>query len=97
MIRRLAATGRAVLFISHKLPEVFAVADRIAVMRRGRLVGTLDRAAADRPTVTRMMIGREIAPVPARRAEHAGTVVLELRGSGAVPTRPATSGSAGST
>lgn len=91
-IRRLAATGRAVLFISHKLPEVFAVADRIAVMRRGRLVGTLDRAAADRPTVTRMMIGREIAPVPARRAEHAGTVVLELRGVGC---RPDASGDVG--
>lgn len=61
MIRRLAADGRSVLFISHKLPEVQAVADRIVVMRRGRVVATLRRGEADDAELARLMVGRDVA------------------------------------
>lgn len=61
LIRRLAAGGRSVLFISHKLPEVQAVADRIVVMRRGRVVATLRRGEADDAELARLMVGRDVA------------------------------------
>lgn len=61
LIRRLAAGGRSVLFISHKLPEVQAVADRIVVMRRGRVVATLRRGEVDDAELARLMVGRDVA------------------------------------
>ncbi|AIY19683.2 ATP-binding cassette domain-containing protein [Pimelobacter simplex] len=58
LLRRLAAEGSAIVFISHKLGEVFAVADRITVLRRGRTVGTYDAAATDAAEVVAAMTGR---------------------------------------
>jgi len=59
-LRRLRAQGTACIYISHKLDEVFALADRITVLRDGASVATLDRAAATIPDVIRLMVGREI-------------------------------------
>ncbi|WP_018112256.1 ABC transporter ATP-binding protein [Thermus igniterrae] len=63
-IRRLQALGLAVIFISHKLDEVLAIADRIAVLRGGEKVGELSRKEADKETLVRMMVGRSVAPLP---------------------------------
>jgi len=52
--------GHTIVFISHKLPEVFALCDRIAVMRDGRLVGTHDAGSVDGQTVSNLMVGREV-------------------------------------
>jgi ABC-type uncharacterized transport system ATPase subunit len=79
MVRRLAAGGRSVLFISHKLPEVQAVADRIVVMRRGRVVADLPRGEADDARLARLMVGRDVR-VSAAPAGTAGADVLEVRG-----------------
>ncbi|MBA3275183.1 MAG: ABC transporter ATP-binding protein [Chloroflexia bacterium] len=62
-MRALAAEGFCVIFISHKLGEVEAVADRITVLRHGSIVDTLDAGAADRRALARMMVGRELAAV----------------------------------
>jgi ABC-type uncharacterized transport system ATPase subunit len=63
-IRRLKAMGLAVIFISHKLDEVLAIADRIAVLRGGEKVGELRREEADKDTLIRLMVGRSVAPPP---------------------------------
>ena len=62
-LRALAAEGYCVIFISHKLDEVAAVADRISVLRHGRIIDTIDAAGANRRDLARMMVGRELAGV----------------------------------
>ncbi|MEJ1154793.1 ABC transporter ATP-binding protein [Microbacterium marmarense] len=78
MMRRLADTGRAVLFISHKLPEVQAVADRIIVMRQGKVVANLRRGEADDAELARLMVGREVQLHTAPPREASGDVVLHV-------------------
>jgi len=79
-IRGLAAGGRAILFISHKLREVLAAADRIAVLRRGRLVQVTPRAQADTAQLTEAVMGSLAmprAPQPSRPAR--GETMLVAR------------------
>ncbi len=59
-LRRMASEGHSLIFISHKLHEVLALADRITVLREGRLVGSLPRAGVTRPQLARMMVGRDV-------------------------------------
>jgi len=60
-LREMAAEGFSVIFISHKLDEVEAVADRITVLRHGAVVATVDARSTDRRDLARMMVGRELA------------------------------------
>jgi ABC-type uncharacterized transport system ATPase subunit len=60
VLRRMKAEGHAVIFITHKLDEVFAVAERVTVLRKGQVVGTVRVADADRRTLARMMVGRDV-------------------------------------
>ena len=76
-LRRLAAKGLAVVFIAHKLSEVLAIADRIAVLRGGRKAGEMVRADADRRRIAEMMVGREVAPTQ-RQPGTPGATLLEL-------------------
>ncbi|MBE0478182.1 sugar ABC transporter ATP-binding protein [Candidatus Aerophobetes bacterium] len=62
-IRALKNEGRAIIYISHRLEEVFQIADRVAVLRDGKRVGVLSREGADKSTLVRMMIGREVEEV----------------------------------
>jgi len=71
-LRRMATEGRGVVFISHKLDEVMAVADRVTVLRRGRNVATVARAETSPGELARMMIGRDLP-----RAEPAATRPME--------------------
>ncbi len=59
-LRSLAAGGRSAIIISHKLHEILDVADRIAVLRKGRLVGTVDAASANRAGLAEMMVGHAV-------------------------------------
>jgi ABC-type uncharacterized transport system ATPase subunit len=79
LIRRQRDEGESVVFISHKLREVLAIADRITVMRQGRNVKTLDRSEADVDTITRLMIGGEV-PTTSRTKAEAGGAVMEVAG-----------------
>ncbi len=68
-LRRLRTQGTACIYISHKLDEVFAIADRVTVLRDGASITTLDTTAATLPLVIKHMVGREIADLfPKRRA-----------------------------
>ena len=67
----LKARGVTILFVSHRLPEVFRLCDRITVMRDGAFVGTFDRAATSSETIVRSMVGRE-PPERVERAAAAG-------------------------
>src|SRR6201987_4209125 len=77
-LREMAAEGRTVIFISHKLNEVKAVADRVTVLRRGRVVETVPTAGASAQSLASLMIGRALETVERRRSDSsAGDVVLE--------------------
>lgn len=82
IVRRLRASGRAILFISHKLDEVFAIADRYTVFRDGALVGEGDIAATDEDALVRLMVGRPIVQVFPKRDVPIGPTLLEVRGLG---------------
>ena len=75
----LVAEGLSLIFISHKLPEVLRVSDRIAVLRAGRLVATLDAAGADRASLAHLMVGRDVPP-PVAKPHAPGGVVCEADG-----------------
>jgi ABC-type uncharacterized transport system ATPase subunit len=80
-IRAMAADGRTVIFISHKLHEVKAVADRVTVLRRGRAVATASAADATPRSLAALMVGREVEI--GRREDGrrpAGKPVLQLEG-----------------
>src|SRR5579884_286656 len=79
IMRRLAADGRTILFISHKLPEVFAVARWVTVMRRGRVVATSAVADTDPRQIGRQMLGEDLAPPALRASGSAGRPLLALR------------------
>jgi simple sugar transport system ATP-binding protein len=60
-LRELVADGLCIIFISHKLEEVLAVADRVTVMRRGRVVACVEAVNTTRHELARLMVGRELA------------------------------------
>ncbi|MCU0911979.1 MAG: sugar ABC transporter ATP-binding protein, partial [Rhodobacteraceae bacterium] len=80
VIRGLRAQGVAVLFISHRLAEIEAIADRVVVLRDGAMVGELSGEAIDRERMVPMMIGRELARIYRHDAPAAGDAVLDVRG-----------------
>jgi simple sugar transport system ATP-binding protein len=81
-LRAMAREGRTVIFISHKLNEVKAVADRVTVLRGGRVVETVSAAEATTRSLAASMVGREVeqARRPAEARAHVGDVVLRLDG-----------------
>jgi ABC-type uncharacterized transport system ATPase subunit len=78
-LRQMAARGFCIIFISHKLDEVLAVADRITVLRRGRVVATEDARATDRRSLARLMVGRDVLEQLERPPSELGEMVLEVR------------------
>ena len=78
IIRGLQAKGLTCVYISHKLDEVFAIADRITVLRDGESVITLERAQTNKSEVIRHMVGREIKDLFPRRQSRAGATLLKV-------------------
>lgn len=81
-VRTIAADGKAVVFISHKLGEVLAVSDRVTVLRDGAVAGVVDGADTDAAALARMMVGRAVDLSPQRAGAPPQRPVLELRGVG---------------
>ena len=79
VLRRLAAAGHSIIFISHKLYEVLEIADRITVIRRGRVVGERDPKATDEDDLAELMVGREVMLVVDRGESHPKGVTLQLQ------------------
>jgi len=78
-LRRMADEGKTVIFITHKLEEVMAVSQRVTVLRRGRVVGTVETARTDISELARMMVGEELLCGITRQPSEKGKVVLEVR------------------
>jgi ABC-type uncharacterized transport system ATPase subunit len=79
VLRRLVANGLSIIFISHKLKEVLAIADRIAVLRGGRKIADRSAAGADRALLAELMVGREVAQ-SRRTPREPGAPLLVLEG-----------------
>lgn len=79
VMARLRAQGTSIIFITHKLREVLRVADRIAVLRQGRLVGEADPRQATEASLAAMMVGREVILTVNKAPAQPGDVVLDLQ------------------
>ncbi|MBC7186051.1 MAG: sugar ABC transporter ATP-binding protein, partial [Calditrichaeota bacterium] len=78
VLNRLKNKGIAIIYISHRLGEVFQIADRISVLRDGRLVGTVPAAQTSRAEIIRMMVGRELSTLDAHHPAPRPNVVLKV-------------------
>jgi simple sugar transport system ATP-binding protein len=78
IMRSLAAAGKSILFITHKLKEVKAIADVITVIRQGRVVGSAEPSASEAELAS-MMVGREVLLTVEKTAYDPGDSVLEVR------------------
>ena len=79
IMKELTAEGKSILFITHKLNEIKAVADRCTVLRRGRYIGTIDVADTDKETMSEMMVGRKVNLTVEKSQSRPGDVVLEVK------------------
>jgi simple sugar transport system ATP-binding protein len=80
IMKGLAAEGKSILFITHKLNEIKAVADRCTVLRKGRCIGTVDVAATTKEVLSEMMVGRKVSLEVEKPPASPGAVVLEAKG-----------------
>ena len=76
ILRTLTREGISIIFISHKLNEVLEIADRVTVLRRGKLIETLPIEGATEETLARLMVGREVLLRVDKAARGAGRAVL---------------------
>lgn len=79
-VRLLAAEGKSIIIVSHKLNEIQAVTDRVTVLRDGKSVGTVNTADTDQKGLARMMVGRDLELPKRQSAAQPGEVVLEASG-----------------
>lgn len=79
IIEDLKSQGTGILYVSHRLEEIFAIADRVAVLRDGALVANREITAIDKPELVRLMVGRDVTTIYPQRESHPGDIVLELK------------------
>jgi rhamnose transport system ATP-binding protein len=80
LVQRLRADGTAIIFISHRLEELFVLADRVTVLRDGSYVDTRTISDVTRDDLIRMMVGRTISNLFPKQAVQAGDVILKVEG-----------------
>jgi ABC-type sugar transport system ATPase subunit len=78
LIRELKGRGVAVVYVSHKMDEIFRISDRATILRDGATVGTVETAAATPDEIIRMMVGREWSPSEGGRGRRPGEVLLAV-------------------
>ncbi len=78
ILRQLAANGKTIIFISHKLEEVMNLCDTVTVLRRGQIVATAKTANTNRQELAELMVGREVLFQLDKPAQKLGEVVLEV-------------------
>ncbi len=79
IMKNLAAEGKSILFITHKLNEIMAVADRCSVLCKGRYIGTVDIANTNKDELSRMMVGRDVNFVVDKTPSKPGDTVLAIK------------------
>jgi ABC-type sugar transport system ATPase subunit len=82
IINSLRSRGVGIIYISHRLEEVFAIAQRVSVLRDGKLIGTLPVEQATNEQLIRMMVGRDLSHLFAQAPTASGSVRLDVRGLG---------------
>ncbi|MBQ8129567.1 MAG: ABC transporter ATP-binding protein [Clostridia bacterium] len=78
IMRNLRAEGKSILFISHKLAEIMAVADRCSVLRKGKYIGTVNTADVTMEDLSAMMVGRNVNFHVEKKPCHPGDVILHV-------------------
>jgi len=78
IIRKMREEGLSIIFITHKLKEVMAVSDRVTVLRKGRLISTVDTAATTKEELARMMVGREVIFQIENKLVEPGETLLQI-------------------
>ena len=78
IMKNLAAEGKSILFISHKLAEIMAVADRCTVLRKGKYIGTVETKKSSVEELSAMMVGRDVNFHVAKQPANPGDVVLDI-------------------
>ncbi len=79
IMKNLAKEGKSILFISHKLNEIMAVADRCSVLRKGKYIGTVEIANTTKEELSRMMVGRDVEFAVQKDAANPTEVVLDVQ------------------
>ena len=79
IMKNLAAEGKSILFISHKLAEIMAVADRCSVLRKGKYIGTVNTADVTAADLSRMMVGRDVKFAVEKTVATPGDVILDVK------------------
>ena len=78
IMRNLKAEGKSILFISHKLAEIMAVADRCTILRKGKYIGTVETKDTTAQELSSLMVGRNVNFHVEKQPENLGDVVLEI-------------------
>ena len=78
IMRNLKAEGKSILFISHKLAEIMAVADRCTILRKGKYIGTVETKNTTAQELSSLMVGRNVNFHVKKQPEKLGDVVLEI-------------------
>jgi len=78
IMRGFAREGKSILFITHKLNEIMAVADRCSVLRKGKYIGTVDIKDTTKEELSRMMVGRDVSFIPDKQEQKLGDVILQV-------------------
>jgi len=79
LIKRLRDEGIAIIYISHRMAEIYELSDRVSVLRDGAYVGTLDRAELSAERLVQMMVGRPLSNLFDKRSHATERVVLEVK------------------
>ena len=77
-MREFAKEGKSILFISHKLNEIMAVADRVTVLRKGKYIGTVETKDTDKQSLSNMMVGRPVQLEVVKETARPGDAVLRV-------------------
>ena len=80
IMKNLAAEGKSILFITHKLNEIMEVCDRCSVLRKGKYIGTVDIKDTTKEELSRMMVGRDVKFAVDKSPAQPGEAVLKVRG-----------------
>ena len=80
IMRNFTREGKSILFITHKLAEIMAVADRCTVLRKGKCTGTVDIKDTNAQELSRMMVGRDVQLTVSKQESHPGDAILKVDG-----------------
>ena len=79
VMKNLAKDGKSILFISHKLDEIMSVADRCSVLRKGKLIKTLNIKDTNKEELSSLMVGRKVSFITEKEESKPGETVLQVR------------------